>query len=113
MDTICINAVICLFLIPVRFTTSLEIDLVRYNQKTLTAGIYQSLQARSLLQCSALCTIDPSCNSGDYYAGTAECRFSHIVGPSLIASMIGDTNFDAFAKIGKNIVVSFFCLVSA
>ena len=103
MDIIRIKTVICLLLI--RVTTSVEIDLVRYNQKSLTSEVYQSLQARSFLQCCTLCTIDPSCNSGDYNAGTAECRFSLTVGPSLIASMTGDTNFDAFGKIGKNIVL--------
>ena len=106
MDVIHIKALIWLFL--TRVTTSLEIDLVRYNQKSLTAGVYQSLQARSFLQCSTLCTIDPSCNSGDYNAGTAECRFSITVGPSLIASMSADTNFVAFGKIGKKVVFVLF-----
>ena len=99
MDVTCFRIVI--FWLLIRISVNQDIDLLRYNHKTVTTGVYQSIRARSLLHCSTLCTTDPNCNSGDFNVNTAECRFSIDVGPSLIASLAGDSNFVAFGKIGK------------
>ena len=104
MDVTCFRIVIFWLLIGtllIRISVNQEIDLLRYNHKTVTTGVYQSIRARSLLHCSTLCMTDPNCNSGDFNVNTAECRFSIDVGPSLIASLAGDSNLVAFGKIGK------------
>ena len=99
MDSISLITVICSFLI--RLVINFEIDLIRYNRKSLNSAVYQSLQARSLLQCGGLCTHDPSCNSGDYNVVIKECRFSILIGPSMVANMITDQNRIVFGKIGN------------